>query len=196
MPGVTTEGRQDLVDLAHHLLAVAEHEAVHEVGQRLGVEGAVAAGHHDRVVDGAVGGPHRHPGQVDEIEHVGVDELGRQVEGQHVEVAGGQVVLDREERDPGRAHGRLHVHPRGVGALGRRVGTLVEDLVEDLQPLVGQADLVGVGVDQQPGHDVGAVLRCECAQLAADVAGRLGDLGQQRLDLWPEGLHLPGHAMR
>jgi hypothetical protein len=40
----------------------------------------------------------------------------------------------------------LEVGPGGVGALGDRVVALVEDLVEDLQALVGQADLVGVGV--------------------------------------------------
>ena len=34
----------------------------------------------------AVGGPDGHPGQVDQVEDVGVDELGRQVEGDHVEV--------------------------------------------------------------------------------------------------------------
>jgi hypothetical protein len=99
-----------------------------------------------------------HRGQVDQVEDVGVDQLGRQVEGQHVEGGRGQVLLDAEEGHPGGPHGRLHVDPRGVGPLGHRVGTLVEDLVEDLQALVGQADLVGVGVEQEPGHLAGAVL--------------------------------------
>ena len=182
-----------LVDLPHRLLAVPEHEAVHEVGQGLGIEGAVPAGHHHRVVGGAVGGVDRDPGQVDQIEDVGVDQLGGQIEGQDVEGPGGQVVLEGEQGHPGRPHGRLHVHPRGVGPLGHRVVPLVEDLVEDLQPLVGQADLVGVGIDEQPRHRRVVVLGDLGSQFSADVAGRLGDLGQQGFHTWPEGLHLPRH---
>ena len=101
------------------------------------------------------------------------------------------MLLDAEEGHAGRPHGGLHVDPGGVGPLGQRVGTLVEDLVEDLQTLVGQADLVGVGVDQEPGHPPGPVLGVHGPLLAADVAGGLGDAGQQALDPRPEGLHPP-----
>ena len=137
----------------------------------------------------AVGGPDRHPGQVDAVEQVGVDELGRQVEGQQVEGPGRAVRVDREQRQLMRPEHALHVGPRGVGALGRRVGPLVEDLVEDLQALVGQPDLVGVGVDQQPGRLVGAVVGGLAAVLAPDVAGRLLDPGQQGFELWPDRVH-------
>ena len=41
--------RDGLVDLAHDLLAVAEHDEVEEVGQRLGVVGGVATGADERV---------------------------------------------------------------------------------------------------------------------------------------------------
>jgi hypothetical protein len=89
------------------------------------------------------------------------------------------VVLEREEGHAGRPHGRLHVDPGGVGPLGHGVVTLVEDLVEDLQALVGQADLVGVGIDEQPRHGPGIVDGDLRPQFSTDVAGRLGDLGQQ-----------------
>ena len=88
-------------------------------------------------------------------------------------------------------HGRLHVHPGGVGPFGHRVGALVEDLVEDLQPLVGEPDLVGVGVEQHPGHLARAVLGVLGPLLTPDVAGRLGHAEEQPFHLWPEGLHCP-----
>ena len=48
----------------------------------------------------------------------------------------------------------MSTHGR-VGPLGDGVGALVQQLVEDLQALVGQPDLVGVGIEQQPGHLAG-----------------------------------------
>ena len=180
---------QHLVDLAHHLLAVAQHEGVDEVGQRFGVEGAVPTGQHQRVGGAPLGRVQRHTGQVDEVHHVGVDELGRQVEGEHVEGGRREVLLDAEEGHPGPAHRLLQIDPGGIRALGHRVRTLVEDLVEDLEALVGQSDLVGVGVEQQPGHLPRAVIGVDRTLFAADVARRLGDLRQQPFELGPDGFH-------
>ena len=70
---------------------------------------------------------------------------------------------------------------------------LVQEFVEDLEPLVGQADLVAVRIDEQPRHRVRSVLHLLGAELTPDVAGRLRDLGEERLDLWPERLHVPIH---
>jgi hypothetical protein len=108
----------------------------------------VPTGHDDRVKHRTLIGPDGHSGQIDEVEDVGVDELGRKIEGQDVEASGWQVSLDGEERNFGRPHGSLHVHPGCIRAFGGRVGALVQDLVEDLEALIGQADLVGVGVDK------------------------------------------------
>ncbi len=183
---VPSFGHEHLGDLADGLLPVAEHETVDEVGERLGVERAVTSGDHDRMAGTPFDSTHRHPSEVDEVEDVGVDELGGEVEGQDVEGGRGQLVLEREEGDPRRAHGGLHVDPGRIGPFGHRVVTFVQDLVEDLETLVGKADLVGVRVDEEPGDLPRPVLAGLCAVLAADVAGRLCDLGQQRLDLWPE----------
>ena len=60
----------------HGLLAVADDRGVDEVGDRLGVEGGVAAGEHDRVVVVAVRGVQRDAREVERGEHVGVAELG------------------------------------------------------------------------------------------------------------------------
>ena len=101
-----------LGDLADRLLAVADDERVDEVGHRLGVERAVAADDHERVLGTALLGPHRHAGEVEALEHVRVDELGGEAEGEHVEVAGRVVGVDREERDAARPASPRSCRPR------------------------------------------------------------------------------------
>ena len=103
-----------------------------------------------------------HAREVDQVQQVRVDELGREVERQHVEVGGGAVRVDAEQRQARGAHRRLHVGPRRVGALGHRIGPLVQDFVKDLEPLVGEADLVGVGIDQEEGNPAAPRGAAEC----------------------------------
>ncbi len=136
-------------------------------------------------------GSHRHTRQIDAVEHVGVDEFGRQVEGHDVEVGCRAVGVDREEGEAVLAQQRLQVDPGSIGALGHRIVTLVEDLIEDLQPLVGQPDLVGVGVGEEPRHLVRGVARRLGTVFAADVAGRFLHLAQKGLELGPETGHRP-----
>ena len=53
----------------------------------------------------------RDAGEVDAVQQVRVDELGRQVEREHVEVGGGPVGVDAEQRQPVRAASRsMSVH--------------------------------------------------------------------------------------
>jgi hypothetical protein len=142
------------VQLAHDLLAVTEHRGVEERRQRLGVVRAVPAREHDGVVSAAVRGVQRDPGEVEHVEDVRVRELRRQVERDGRELRGGPRGLDGEQREALGAHRRLHVRPRRVRALRGGVVALVQDGVEDLEALVGKPDLVGVGVAEQPPHDV------------------------------------------
>ena len=153
---------------------------------RLGVEGAVATGDDDRVLRATVLGPHRDAGEVEALEHVRVDELGGEAEGDHVEAAGVVVGVDREEGHRRPAHLRGHVEPGRVGAFGERIVAFVEDLVEDLEPLVGQADFVGVGIDEEPGGEVWPVFRLDAPPLHPDVPSGLLDLGQEGFHPWPE----------
>ena len=156
----------DLGDREHDLLAVAEHGGVDEVRDGLGVERGVAAGDDDRVVLAAVGRVQRDPGEVEGVEHVGVAELGGEAQAEEVEGADRAVAVDGELRDRALlvagAHHLLHVGPHRVGALGEDPVALVEHLVEDLDALVGQADLVGVGVHQGPAD--GRAARSSSAQ--------------------------------
>src|SRR5581483_5847139 len=59
-----------------------------------------------------------------------------------------------ELRNGGLAHQGLEVRPDRVGALGEHPVALVEHLVEDLDALVGLADLVDVRIEQRPGTSV------------------------------------------
>ncbi len=125
-----------------------------------------------------------HTREIDQVQEVRVDELGREVEGEHVEVGRGPVGVDAEERHPRRAHRRFHVGPGRVRPLRHRVFALVEQLVEDLKPLVGEPDLVGVGIDQEKGRPAAPVAGRQVARLRphlhTDVASGLLNPGQQR----------------
>jgi hypothetical protein len=139
--------------------------------------------------------PDRQAREVDQVQHIGVGQLGREVEGDHVEGPCGAVVLQGEEGNTVSAHRALHVRPRCVCALGHGVVPFVQDLVEDLEPLIGQADLVGVGVHEQPRNASGPVHGIPGAELPADVAGRLRDLGQEGFDPRPKRRgHLPDQS--
>ena len=182
-------GRQHLVDLAHDLFAVAQDERVDEVGQRLGVERAVAAGQHQRV------GPVRSaprtasPGQVDQVEHVGVDELGREVEGQHVEGAGragGSPPRTAGRRPPAwpppcRSTGRRCAPPgRRAGRSGSRRGSADPGWAARSRRCRGRPAATPPARPRA---------RASRALLAADVAGGLLDRAQQGFDPRPERVH-------
>jgi hypothetical protein len=181
----------DIGDLPDRFLAVAHDEHVDVLGERLGVERAVAARHDDRVTGGAILVADRHTGEVHAVEHVGVDELGRQVEREDVEVARGTVRVDAEQRHPVAPQGALHVEPGRVRTLGDRIRSFVQDFVEDLQPLVGEPDLVGVRIDQEEGDLSGGPRGPDGAPLHTDVASRLLNPGQERLDPRPQVGHSP-----
>ncbi len=146
----------------------------------------MAARPDERMLGPTVRCSHRHPREVDAVEDVRVDELGREVERDQVELGRRPVRVDREQRQPMAAHERLEIEPGRVRALGDRVVALVQDLVQDLQPLVGQTDLVGVGVDEQPPHLPAVVVGSQGAVFATDVTSRLLHLGQERLEPGPE----------
>jgi hypothetical protein len=142
----------------------------------------VPAGHDDRVGLVAVDRVQRDAGEVEGLEQVGVAELGGEADAQQVEVGDRAVGVDGELADAVLAHQGGEVGPDGVGALGQGVGPLVEHLVQDHQALVGQPDLVGVGVHQRP-VDGDVVPRLDLrVQLAADVLDRLLHLREERFE--------------
>ena len=169
------------------LLGVAHEERVEEVGDRLGVRRAGPASEDDRIGLAAVALPHRQPREVQHVEDVRVVELRLEREAQDVEVRDGRERLRREERNPVLAHPRLEIHPRRIDPLAGEVLPPVDDLVEDLQPRVAHPDLVGVGESQRQRHrGLREVLPRDVA-LEADVAARLLDERQMRVEERPQG---------
>ena len=79
--------------------------------------------------------------------------------------------VNRKKWNPALTHESLEINPRRVRTLGNGVGALIQDLVQDLQPLVGQADLVHIGVSEEPSHLSVAVLRNYRSIFAPDIAG-------------------------
>ena len=178
----------DLVDLPDDLFTFTEHRQIDEIGQRFGIERRVATHDHERILRSPLGGADRDARQVQAVEEVGVHQLRREVERHDVEITRRPVGVDREVRHPVAPQQLLEIGPGRVGPLGHCIVTLVEDLVQDLQTLVGQPDLVGVGIRQQPAHLARPVRRFDGPILATDVPGRSLDLAQERLESRPQGL--------
>lgn len=105
----------------------------------------MSARQHDRVLVGAVHRVQRDARQVQRSEQVGVAHLAGEADPEDVEGGERPVGVHGEVRDPVLAHEFLQVGPDRVGAFGEYTLAFVEDLVEDLDPLVGHANLIGVG---------------------------------------------------
>ncbi len=181
---------EHLGDLGDDFFALAQYGGVDEIGEWLGIECGMAADHHEQIVGAAIGGVQRSTSQIDHVEHVGEHELARQVEGEDVEVGGGAVGIDAEQRNAGSPQLPIQIGPGGIRALGERIGAFVQDFVEDLEPLVGQTDLVGIGVSEEPGHRVPVVelvvAGSDGTVFAADVTSWFLHPGQKRFDPRPE----------
>ena len=80
----------------------------------------------------------------------------------------------------------LHVEIRGIAAVGCDSVHPVEQVVEDLQTLVGHADLIQVGKYQTKSECIGFDPAIDRVQFAADILTRLADQGQEMInkDLW------------
>ncbi len=181
----------DVGDVADDLLAVADRHGVDEPRHRLRVERGVATGEDDRVRGGAPVGVQWDAREVERGEQVRVAELGGEADAENVERGDRAVAVDGERGHAVLAHQCLEVGPDRVAALGQRVGPLVEQFVENLDALVGQADLVGVRVEQRPADGRGIPVFRERVQLSADVLHRLGDAREERFQGREHG---GGHA--
>jgi hypothetical protein len=124
----------------------------------------------------------RDAGQVERLEQVGVAELGGQRHSEHVELDDRPVPVDGELRDAALPHEPGEVRPDGVRALSQYPVAFVQDLVEDLYALVGQPNLVRVGVHQRPAHLGGVPVLDRGVELPAHVLDRLLHPCQQWLE--------------
>ena len=92
----------------------------------------------------------------------------------------GGSTLEREQRNACLAHGVTHIGPRHIATLAGDALGLVKDVVEDGDTLVGQTNLVHIRVDQ--AATVIGIGLGKRAPLVIDIATRLLDLGEQRLN--------------
>lgn len=88
--------------------------------------------------------------------------------------------LERQQRNTRLAHGITHIGPRHIATLAGDALGLVKDVVEDGDALVGQTNLVHIRVDQ--AATVVGIGLGKRAPLVIDIATRLLDLGEQRLN--------------
>jgi len=93
------------------------------------------------------------------------------------------VAVHRELRDLVLPHQLLQVRPDAVGALGEHALALVQDLVEDHDALVGQPDLVCVGVHERPADIAGLPGLDRGVELSTDVLDRLLHMREQGFEL-------------
>ena len=71
---------------------------------------------------------------------------------------------------------RFHIRPGSVGALGQRILALVDLVVQDLQPKIGDADIINIREDQcDPGSRLLPILDCD-VEFTADVTSGFGYL--------------------
>ena len=177
---LVAQAAMQLTDLEQRLLALANQDGIEEGRIRLGVIHRRSAGDDDGIVLGTVGSQQRNAGEIERLEKVCHSHLVRHVHTDDVERGHGRCALERQQRNPRLAHGIAHIGPRYVAALAGNALGLIKDVVENGDALVGQTDLIHVRIDHAAAI-VGIGLR-ERAPLVVDIATRLLDLGEQRLD--------------
>ena len=138
-------------------------------------------------VSRAVPLPHGQAGQVEHVQDVRVVQLRLEREAEHVEVRRRGEGLRREEGDAALAHLRLEVHPGRVHALAGELLAAVDELVEDLQPRVAHADLVGVREREGERHGCPRQVLARDVPLQADVTAGLLHRREKRIELRAQG---------
>ena len=147
----------------------------------------MTAGEHQRIMLSPLACVQRDAGKIESVQHVGVAELGREAQSEDIEGSHRAVRVQGELRQPVAPHQRFQVAPHRVRPLGQNPVLLVQDLVEDGDALVGQPDLVRVGIAQAPPHLDGVPVLHLRVQLTADVLDRLAHPSQQRLQEGEDG---------
>ena len=145
----------------------------------------------DGVGIGAVSLTYRDTGQVNGVEHVGVAQFRREGDRHDVEIANWPVSVESELGDPSRPHVLLHIRPHRIGALSQDPITLIEHLVEDGHALVRLANLIRIGIHQDPADISVLPFLDDAVVLPAHILDGLINSGQQRFNPAKEilGIH-------
>ena len=81
----------------------------------------------------------------------------------------------------GFTHGIGHVDPGQIGALAGNTLLMVQDVIQDGKTLIGQTDLVNIGIDQ--AGTVISLCRTKRAPFMIDIAARFFNARKQRFQV-------------
>ena len=129
-------GNQGVAHLDDDFLAVAEHEEVEEVGDRLRIVYARAAADDEGLLVRALRRMERQPCEVKHVERVRDEKFVLQREAKDVEGRNLLEGFERKERDAAAAHFLFHIEPGRINTFRRDVIAAVQNLIENLQPEV------------------------------------------------------------
>ena len=157
-------------------LSLSDIEKVKEFCQRLRIVGAGSPSDHNGVFPGPVRGVQRDPGQIQDLQDIGITHLILDGDPQEVKVPDGILGLQGEKRDLLLTHNGVQIRPGGVHPLAPYVLPAVEHIIEDLDPQMRHADLINVGKTHGKADVHLVFIFHHRVHLSADVAGRLLDL--------------------
>ena len=181
-PGVGGLHRSnDFHQFAQGLLAVADEEDIHEVGQRLGAVGQGIPADDDRIILAPVGRPQGDAREVQHGQHVRGEHLVGEREADDIEVADGGATLPAEQGNRFLAHDGLGVDLRTVGPVAGHAREAVEPVIEQLATQMADADRVGVRKHHRDSDLGGVDIVAAGVGFQADVLARLADARQERL---------------
>ena len=132
-------------DFQDDCLSLADHKRIDEGVHRLRVETGMSSGNYQRVRLATLYGPQRDTGQVKHVEGIGIQRFIRQGKTQDIKIGQGVFCLQRIEWDGICAHLFFHIHPGSIRPFGQRVRALVDQVIQDLQTQVRDADIIDVG---------------------------------------------------
>ena len=112
-----------------NLLALADEEQIHKIGNRLGVAGAGASGNYDIFKLSPVGRFNRHVSELKHIEHICKAQLVLESKADEIKVGNRVSAFEGVERNIVLHHQLLHINPRRKDALAPDIIARVEKAV-------------------------------------------------------------------
>ena len=128
----------------HDLLAVADHEQVNKVSERLRIVGTRTAAGYNMLELGAVLCQHRNTAEIQHIQNVGKRQLVLQRKSDNIKVRQWVTALQAVQRQPCLTHFGLHVNPWRADAFAPDALLIVEQTVQDTRTEVRHGNLIGI----------------------------------------------------
>ena len=128
----------------HDLLAVADHEQVNEISQRLRIVGTRTAAGYNMLEFGTVLCQHRNTAEIQHIQNVGKRQLILQRKRDNIKVRQRVTALQTVQRQTGLAHFSLHVDPWRADTFAPDALLIIEQAVKDTRTEVRHGNLIGI----------------------------------------------------